>query len=270
MVLGVPMTNKERYAAHKAAGLCTKCKSVRVPGKSFCVFHLEQNRLRSEKIKNRYMQAGLCTQCGDSRAIGLKCLKCATACSTNAKNRYHRIKGSGVCPHCGGLTEGSTVHCNTCITTQRTKYQRYKENCICARCTKNSAKENSPYCIECAAKDAEEQRIRRVNFTEHGLCGCGREPIRGRRTCQICTDMRKRLSEDRKSKGLCPTCGGSLDTKGITCVSCRNKTQTLRERWFNDGKCIACGRLKVMGETGKCCKLCNDTGSKGELNFTWN
>lgn len=141
---------------------------------------------------------------------------------------------------------------------------------ICPQCGTNKASPNRVRCEECLAKNAETKRrgrrssnnghktyIKRLRKQrkEEGKCiWCGK-PICSSSTvfCVDCRIKNQRNNEarksgiarnERKSYGLCYTCGGKLDRDGGICIKCAEKvTRNLPQKtdkisWRQSNKLI--------------------------------
>jgi hypothetical protein len=67
-------------------------------------------------------------------------------------------------------------------------------------------------------------------FRAQGLCGCGREPIKGKKTCQRCRDLGKKVQEKYKKYAL--EHGVSLAEAQIACRTRRWKKNEIPASWL--------------------------------------
>lgn len=181
-----------------------------------------------------------------------------------SKTTYLRRKEQGLCTKCGGEIEqerkGKTM-CGLC-TAKDTAYKRdiaefCRELRICPRCHKNKLVGDEKNCPECRAKNyisLERQKknnpksiaVRDANHKAH----------------------RKILYQERKTQGLCVTCGNPLMNSDLGLVNCRfcrekhkkYKLVSVKPRseykssiWKRQGLCPFCGDT-LYGKHGLCKK----------------
>ena len=142
---------RERYAARKAAGICTLCgKAPAIPGKTLCekcrlisrgyakkANFMNPKRYNAEASKARYearKAAGLCVACGRFPAADglVNCRECAEknrkSAKKSLKKRRTTLKQAGVCTNCGKApaAEGH-AYCENCIQKHRERNERCRQ-----------------------------------------------------------------------------------------------------------------------------------------------
>ena len=104
-----------------------------------------------------------------------------------------------------------------------------------------------------------------------GLCGCGREPVKGRRQCAVCKEIqgrsqRKKREADRgdivlRDRTQCVECGAPAKEERARCAVCLDaaarRMRGLRAENAAKGLC-GCGAKRTVGYTT--CKHCRVLG----------
>lgn len=62
----------QKCKERRAAGLCSKCDSPPVPGRSNCQHHLDIDARAAQRVRKVRASFGVCIKCGDNRARGDK------------------------------------------------------------------------------------------------------------------------------------------------------------------------------------------------------
>lgn len=165
-----------------------------------------------------------------------------------------------------------------------TPYQRHIKRRTCPRCGK-PVEDGYSYCEECREKNANEQRLRRAWYIEHGICPiCGKNNLFGNeKSCIECKAKRankykkdpmtaekaRRRRKYAKERGICIRCMKRNATEGFsTCEECRKvmrrkkmiarREQSLtRAERVSEGVCYVCGKNPVIKGKGVC-ESCRD------------
>lgn len=71
-------------------------------------------------------------------------------------------------------------------------------------------------------------------------------------------ELKKNIRLERKSKGLCPRCGGERDDLNKAyCFACREYMADRRAKYLMLGICPICGKERIYGDE-KMCICCTD------------
>lgn len=183
------LTRKEIDARHrekcKKEGKCPACGKKKDRAGYYCNACKEKNNKRKREDKEFCRKNGICTTCQKERVYGNEkmCFNCKekayekrASYTDEQKERYKRISME---------------------SARRTK-ERFLRDGICPICRERKLEDGRKKCRLCLNKDAERQRMRRIN----------NEQIRRR----------------RKEEHLCYFCGGEIDvaTKNV-CSACSEK-----------------------------------------------
>ena len=123
----------------------------------------------------------------------------------------------------------------------RLSEQAYKAAGVCVKCRRESVAIGHTMCPDCLYKAAEYSR----EYYHRKFASQSTKWNEGK----------KRIREERKSKGLCPRCGKKSVKGFVYCPECRKrnaagKRKTLVVKGYREeGLCIMCGELVVPGKS---------------------
>ncbi|HEX3015132.1 MAG TPA: hypothetical protein VHQ46_01920 [Desulfobacteria bacterium] len=112
--------------------------------------------------------AGLCPYCGEKndRPGKYYCTNCAQRHNEKKAEWIENRLVSHICPKCGGELDREGFTCSKCkqknsLAVAEIK-NRYMQQGLCQRCGKARPKPGVKYCEQCAARDKETRRLRRL------------------------------------------------------------------------------------------------------------
>lgn len=131
-------------------------------------------------------------------------------------------------------------------------YDWYKQHGICVECRREFACDGLVRCPECLEKDCERnKKYVAAHHEEHK---------------KYCKEYRKRIYEERKSKGLCTRCGKKAIEGQTLCLSCKLRNKKARQKSGIErsmrpsfGLCYRCGN--PLNNYEKLCDYCHDRQS---------
>lgn len=184
----MPLTRKEIDARHreklKKEGRCPSCGQKKDREGYYCYSCKEKNNERKRKDKEFCRKNHICTTCQKERVYGDEkiCLSCKekafllrSAYTEEQKIKYKKIS----------------------MESARKTRERLLKNGECPVCKKRKLEEGKKKCRLCLDKDAERQRMKRIN--------------------------QQNIREYRKQNKLCYFCGGTIeDVSKNVCNACSN------------------------------------------------
>jgi hypothetical protein len=208
------------YAARRQMGLCSKCPSMAIPGKSRCRPCLDQQRDIQKARLGRCAVEGLCISCAKQPpTISIFCAPCYQSyrasiarhqAKPEAKQRdrdYYRHRRQerleqGRCLKCG-LTPPSddSLWCGLCLRENRNKgtdrRRHWREQGQCTRCGGSRDRADIAYCSPCLTSALARMKARRDRRIADGLCtDCGQRAEEGIRRCRPCADQANAYAND--------------------------------------------------------------------------
>ncbi|KKN98879.1 hypothetical protein LCGC14_0141200 [marine sediment metagenome] len=142
--------------------LCVRCGELAVPNRRSCSKHLEVNRLKEEKKRERRKNKNVCIRCGQRppRPNKAQCEICVEGSrgqyNETKMNTYYQRRSASCCVRCGTPTSSFSVHCNVCSEYMKKKdnkyYHRIKNSGVCVHCRKSQPIENEILCSACKKK----------------------------------------------------------------------------------------------------------------------
>jgi len=143
---------KERRDWLKKYGLCINCKEKAEPGKLYCFECAEKASARSRRYHQEHAQEK----------------------NERSRNRYSRLKESGICVRCGKRqAEKGKAHCSTCLAYCRIRDEKIRREkgllpmemrgdgyhcAICTRAVEKAGDKLCPACIQRNRKLADNMR----------------------------------------------------------------------------------------------------------------
>ena len=132
----------------------------------------------------------------------------------------------------------------------------------CIHCPEKAI-DKSVLCAACLKKSRDATRKSVAKRIEAVLClHCGKKnDSRGGQV--MCTSCRvgyfKERYEERKSKGVCTSCGKrKAKPRKTKCTKCTEKKKMYRERMIENGICLNCGMLNDSEEGQTTCITCRE------------
>jgi hypothetical protein len=166
------------------------------------------------------------------------------------------------CTGCGiRPAEPGMKRCAVCHEARKKDYYRRKVRVIeTNRCIKCLAPSPGLVCKACNKKSNAGKAKREARNKAMGLCFCGRRPLPGKKTCEVCRQGRERRRELREDKNICERCGSQLDNIWRRrCARCRalrrEELSKKREELRAVGTCIRCWNQKAK-RGGVTCTKC--------------
>lgn len=179
--------DKRYYERCKEKGVCSVCGKKLDRKGVYCIACRKKDNERKREDREYYRQNHICTVCGKERVYGEDkiCFECRT------KN-VERIEGR---------TEDQKVkYRNRCVDANRKRRERLRKSGFCTECGKRKVEEGKKKCRLCLDKDAERQRLKRIDV--------------------------QKIREYRKTNHLCYFCGGPVETENKqVCSKCSEKMQ---------------------------------------------
>ena len=149
---------RTRYAEGKARGELYGGRKADTRRKSA--------RIRSERRRKEWLEAGMCTRCGSrpSAEDGTTCVPCRTRRQGIARKRYHDRRAAGLCVRCGQASAfGGAALCLSCSALEaesgrqerknaasRRRYEERRRAGVCTDCQAPS--HGASRCPECAER----------------------------------------------------------------------------------------------------------------------
>jgi hypothetical protein len=165
---------KDRYQAHKLAGICVKCSAPATDGAE-CAKHAEQHRASSaayyaKRYNERRKDKSICLRCGKARdRDGALCEACCAddrrrATKRNKKRRAAWVR-DGLCTMCGATRDRDGATCTACRvrgseSAKRDRAMRAAKG-VCIRCGGNKAKRGLKQCAPCLLRIKEKRRAQK-------------------------------------------------------------------------------------------------------------
>jgi len=166
---------------------------------------------------------------------------------------YERRKQAGLCVDCGKSSPlPGKLRCRECADRKNEKarndYYWYQEQHICPCCRKTKLIGDEKICLECGAK-------------RYAL---------GRKQSENGKKREQRINREnkRRSQGLCPRCGGTVEDGYVFCKDCRSVRKKIRLRQYRRkhpiirverpsyGLCFLCG--EPLDTDMRICSSCHD------------
>ncbi len=123
-------------------------------------------RIRSERKRLAWVEAGMCSRCGKSEPVegGSTCAPCRTRRQASEQKRYHGRRAAGLCVRCGSTsTFAGAALCFTCAAVEadlgrqerknaasRRRYEQRRREGRCTDCNKPS--QGASRCPACAER----------------------------------------------------------------------------------------------------------------------
>lgn len=139
--------------------------------------------------------------------------------------------------------------------TTNTTHARRRLAGLCIRCGKTAPVEGKIRCVDCAVKDGAVRRRTERERRSTGLCtSCGVEPEKDKTLCTDCLEAKRALwrttRSRRISEGKCGGCGKDLPAEGGTrCIRCRD----------TDRRFFARQRGQILDAYGNRCACCGES-----------
>ena len=109
-------------------------------------------RLRSERRRKEWLDAGLCTRCGQNRPAedGTTCVSCRSRRRGIERKRYHDRRAAGLCVRCGQAStfDGASL-CLSCAALEAESGRKERKNAASRR--RYGERRQAGVCTDCQA-----------------------------------------------------------------------------------------------------------------------
>lgn len=151
--------NQEKLAYRKANNLCPRDGRPNVPGRKLCEKCLKAAAVKTERYRQRKINASLCTNCGESAPVGSSRLcqickeKASEYCHNSHIERYNKRKAIKQCTMCSNHAVDGKAACQKCLDKHSSlKKDKYHENALlskCLQCGDNLGESKGKRCQTC-------------------------------------------------------------------------------------------------------------------------